>query len=162
MSEPTTIIPLTQGRHAIIDNEDLPLVAAYKWHACKYGHVWYAEGHTPRPNRKTIRMHRIVIGAKKGQAVDHKNGNGLDNRRTNLRICTRSEQSLNCRTDGFRGVGLLTDRKRSKKWYARVRVNGKSVWLGTYNTPEGAAEAFDRLAPRYIGTLYRPNFPEEA
>lgn len=157
-------IPLTQGKYALVDEYGFTLVGDYNWHAYKRkgSHVWYARRNTSRPKRKTVLMHRVIIGAKEGETLDHKNGNGLDNRRANLRICTRSEQQLNCRSSskyGFRGIGFSPKSKKESKWYAHVKVKGKHIALGSYATAIEAARALDRLAPKYMGTLYRPNFP---
>lgn len=157
-------ILLTQGQRAIVDDEDFPLLSTQKWfaHKGKQSHLWYARRQTPRPGQKTILMHRVLLLAKKGEVIDHKNGNGLDNRRANLRFCTRSEQSLNCRASskhGFRGINFSSKSREGNRWYAHVRVRGKWIALGSYGTAEEAARAFDRLAPKYMGTLYRPNFP---
>ena len=153
-------IPLTQGKHALVDDEDFELVSAFKWQAWKNKAVWYARRGRRTPNKKTIFMHRLIMHAKSTEMIDHLNGDGLDNQRGNLRFCTYSEQNLNRRTSskyGFRGVAFHADCK--KPWRARVKVNGKEIGLGSYETAEEAARGFDLLAPKYIGVLYRPNFP---
>lgn len=86
----------------LIDAEDLPLVSQYTWHACeshsKLPHLCTARARSGGPGGgKIIKAHRLITGALPGQVVDHINGDGLDNRRSNLRICTQRENRLNTR-----------------------------------------------------------------
>jgi len=83
--------------------------------------------------------------------VDHKNGDPLDNRRQNLRLCTHAQNQhntgLSCvNTSGFKGVS-----KRGKRWKAQIRINGKQTYLGTYDTPEEAGAAYDAAALKVQG-----------
>jgi Bifunctional DNA primase/polymerase, N-terminal/Primase C terminal 2 (PriCT-2)/HNH endonuclease len=90
-------VPLTQNQYAIIDDEDLPLVEGYKWHAAwsRITKTYYADTHTPMVNDKryTLHMHRLITDAPKGMHVDHLNGDTLDNRRKNLKVCTPAEHN---------------------------------------------------------------------
>jgi hypothetical protein len=111
-------------------------------------------------------MHRDVMGAPDGLLVDHINQNGLDNRRSNLRIATGAQNQRNAHGRGihrgkasssaFRGVS------RSKgKWGAHVSVNGRNIRLGTFVTEEAAARAYDKAARQYHGEFAGLNFPDE-
>jgi len=102
-----------------------------------------------RINQKLVRLHRLIAGAvEKDQKVDHINGNTLDNRRSNLRICSNSENLRNRgkninNTSGYKGVS-----KRRNKWAAQVKHNYKTIFLGLFDTPEEAHEAYKRAADK--------------
>lgn len=139
-------ITLTKGFKAFVDDADFEMLSGFKWYALKKGHNIYALSWC-KGTGATIRMHRLLLNAKKGEIVDHINGNGLDNRRENLRIVSASINTLNSKhyatnTSGYRGV------RKTKKWVARFaqRVAGKYVYhhLGTFDTPEEAHEAYQR------------------
>lgn len=106
-------------------------------------------------------MHRQITGALRGQEIDHVNGQKLDNRRENLRIATRGQNSANAgprrnNKTGFRGVFQGRDRKT---WYARINVNRTSIYLGTYDDPILAALAYDNAAKKHFGEYAGVNFP---
>ena len=126
----------------MIDSEDAELVLPFRWN-CSSG---YAVRHAPTTkegNRPQIRLYRLIIGAKPGEEVDHINRDRLDNRKKNLRICTRTENARNRSVDynsksGVRGVTLF---KQSGKWRADIRVHGELHYLGLFETKKGAAKA---------------------
>lgn len=166
------IIPLTQGQFAIIDDDDYDLVIAYKWQAQRQRGVdpdrtWYAT----RPywdetgRRRCMRLHRFILGLGSGRVpeVDHRDGDGLNCRRANLRICSLRENQANKRafgTSGFKGVYLKTDHRRVKPWKAYIRENERSRNLGMYATAEEAAHVYDFHARRVYGEFAKLNFPE--
>lgn len=104
-------------------------------------------------------MHRLITGAGAGQQVDHINGNKLDNRRSNLRLCTQSENMRNrgataLNTSGFKGVHWSAN---DRKWRAGIKVEGKRIFLGLYLSKEEAAEAYNRAAESLHGLFASKN-----
>lgn len=152
------IIPLTRGLSTVIDDADLALVSRFSWQAflAKSGQ-WYAT------NRKCGRLHRLIMDAPAGMQVDHRNGNTLDNRRDNLRICTHQQNQWNRkRSPGrsrFKGVTFWGSRPTRKPWMARIEKNGKRIGLGYFATEAEAAQAYDRAARELFGEFAAPNFP---
>lgn len=149
-------IKLTQGKYAIVDDEDYDYLMAYakKWFAMRHGNLWYAAGHRRNtgPGGQD-RMHRVILRTKPHEHVDHKNGNGLDNRRSNIRIASRAENMWNrgkmpSNTSGFKGV-----RKVKNRWQTRISINGNRLFLGSFLTKSTAAEAYDKAALRYHGSF---------
>jgi hypothetical protein len=149
----TIEIPLTQGKVALIDAEDLALVEQYLWHACERERTWYAA--TSANRRKTgecIYLHRLILEAKSNEHVDHRNGDGLDCRRANLRLCTNAENRRNMRKSRgksrFKGVCPCAS-NTNRKWEAYIWLNNKKIPLGTYATEEEAARAYNAAALHY-------------
>ncbi len=157
-------IELTKGYEAIVDDEDFERVNQYKWHAFERRDkkVVYAArtDHTPEGD-KTIRLHRFIMNAPKDMQVDHVSGNGLDNRRVNLRNCTNSDNQKNREknknnTTGYKGVTL---NKRLRKFIPQITVNGENLYLGCYMTAKEAALAYNIAAKKYFGKFARLNKP---
>jgi AP2 domain. len=145
-------IPLTQGHVALIDDEDYELVSQYKWCArwSPGMRSYYAVTNIRKPDGKRIhlQMHRLITNAQKGEVVDHINHNTLDNRKSELRLCTHSQnlhnQGRNSKnTSGYKGVHWY---KRYKKWQAQIKLNGKKIHLGYFSTPEEAHAAYCKAA----------------
>lgn len=154
-------IPLTQGKFAIVDNRDYLRVSKFKWYAsCVRKFLWYAKRHTPRRNGKqgTILMHRLILDAPKGAHTDHINGNGLDNRRSNIRPCTNRQNCQNQQkrrgTSKFKGVCW---HKTSGWWRAQIGHLGKVIYLGDFTNEKDAAEAYDKAAVKYFGEFANTN-----
>jgi hypothetical protein len=141
----------TKGHVILVDDCDLDRLLKFAWSVHYYGkNNMYA---TTSIKGSTIYMHRVVIGAKQGDIVDHKNRNGLDNRSSNLRLCTkqqnlanRGKQSNN--TSGYKGV---TWNKQRKKWQAQIKVSQQYKSLGIYPTKEQAHSAYKSAAIYYFG-----------
>ena len=141
-------IPLTHGKVALVDDEDYPELSKFKWYAHKMGtkisNKWYA---TRAPTcgigrQLTLRMHTVILGTQQGLEIDHINGNGLDNRRENLRAVTRRENCQNLhipKTSKFPGVDW---NKYHRKWRATIRFAGKKRFLGYYDSEEAAARRY--------------------
>lgn len=129
------LLHLTQNKQAIVDNDDYDKLSKYKWHSHKSRNTFYAERY---PN---ISMHSEIISCPKNMRIDHINGNGLDNRKSNLRIVTVRENAQNLygskpKTSKYPGVYW---NKADKRWYARIRIQGKLHFLGSYSIEETAA-----------------------
>lgn len=154
-------IPLTKGLFAVVDDDDFELVSRYRWCAQGVsGPVYAARNDASRPKRTTMFMHRFLLGAPHGFDVDHINGDGLDNRRANIRICSHSENMRNQRlstrnTSGYKGVTFDRDRGA---WAAYIVVSGVLLHLGRFRSAEDAARAYDRSAHLHFGEFVLPNF----
>ena len=157
--EDVRYIPLTQGKFAIVDAEDYDWLSQYKWYASKQGTSFYAcrvKGST------TVSMHREIMKAPKGLMCDHKNHNSLDNRKSNLRLCTRAQNQYNkCAKKNclsrYKGVILRRD---CRKWSARIGFNYKRIHLGHFFDEIKAALAYDNKAIELFGEFAYLNFPE--
>jgi hypothetical protein len=151
-------VPLTRGYEAIIDTADIPLVAEYNWFAITPGHTVYARtNRTENGKQASVVMHRVIIGARSGQIVDHINCNGLDNRRANLRFATTAQNTQNQRrnsanTSGFKGVHW---HRQNQVWRAQIQVNSKRRHIGCFETAEAAYEAYCLEASRLFGEFAR-------
>jgi hypothetical protein len=135
-------IPLTQGKSAIIDNADFAVVSRFKWYALNVKGIFYAVRNVRGERRGTVFMHRDIMRTPPGKETDHRNGDGLDNRRRNLKICTHAENGANRprvnrnNTTGSRGVYRKAD-----KWQAQIMRNGKSIYLGLFSRKSDAVAA---------------------
>lgn len=147
-------IPLTQGKVALIDDRDYPTVLQHRWCAAKLGNIYYAhaliDGHTAS-------MHRLIMGNPPGISVDHINGDGLDNRRSNLRLANQSQQGRNTpkhknNKSGFKGVSWCKG-----FWMATIYVNQRKLYLGGFRNPVDAARAYNEAAKKYFGEFARLN-----
>jgi hypothetical protein len=153
-------IPLTQGKTALVDDEDFALVAGYKWCALrKKGNHWYAVRGVSTPKGvRHIYMHRVIANPPEGMVTDHINGDGLDNRRSNIRVATKRQNAQNTsihrnNTCGFKGVSI------SRRGHITAKCQG--VYLGLFKTVEDAARRYDEEALIRYGEFARLNFPEE-
>lgn len=155
-------IRLSGGLVALVDDVDFErALAAGNWHARPHGYTTYAQRHTVRSDgrRTTQQLHQFLLGCR---GVDHVNGNGLDNRRRNLRPADQSRNMANARllrsnnTSGFRGVTKPASKRR---WVAQIGIRGRVVHLGSFDSPETAARAYDVAAIEAFGEFARLNFP---
>ena len=156
LGQETVSVPLTKGLFATIDYSDFHLVRGSLWYADTTYDVCYAAS---RFGKIILKMHMFIMCKKK---IDHQDGNGLNNRRHNLRVASQSQNMMNRRisksnnTSGFKGIYL---HKHSGLWHARIHLNYKSKSLGYYHEPEEAARAYDAAAREYFGEFARLNFP---
>jgi hypothetical protein len=137
-------IPLTQGKSAIIDEADYPLLSQSKWYAYKHGNTFYAARNSPRVTGKSyrIRMHTVIAGTPKGMDTDHINGDGLDNRRENLRVVThRINTQIQHRIKTSKCLGVSWD-KTHGKWRASIRFGGRYRHLIYSDIEEDAATTY--------------------
>lgn len=153
-------ITLTKGYEAIIDAADVSLVGGRNWHAKPYKHAVYA-ARSKWVNGRDLheRLHRLIANAPDGMDVDHIDGDGLNNRRANLRIATRSENCCNQRlpehsTSGLKGANW---KKEAGKWRAQIAVRGRKKHLGYFATPEAAHEAYLAAAEKLHGDFANLN-----
>lgn len=136
---------LVVGNHIVLfDDEDADLVLQYKWLVLDAKGYLYAITSKHIDNGKPVRMHQLLLGMPRCD-IDHKNKNTLDNRRTNLRPCTRAENNANSGsrkgTSKYKGV-----RYQQGAWTAQIMVNRKSIYLGRFSSEELAARAYDGAA----------------
>jgi hypothetical protein len=150
-------IPLGRGLFALVDAADYKRLNKYRWYATRRGPTTYA---TCIKNGRSVYMHRMIMRPRKGYIVDHIDGNGLNNRRCNLRVCTHQQNQAN---RGPRGgssqfVGVLRFRN---KWQAGIRCQGKFYYLGLFDDEVEAAKARDRKAYELHGSYAYLNFQED-
>lgn len=157
-------IPLTQGHFALVDDDNYDELAKYKWHVFRApaDKRYAVRGIWDGEKVRAIRMHRQILGAKPGQLVDHKDHDGLNNQRSNIRLCT-SQQNTRYRrpvsgcSSEFKGVSW---NKASRKWSAGIKIKGRLKSLGRFNREYCAAIAYDIAARKYFGDFAYTNFPE--
>ncbi|ARL91005.1 HNH endonuclease [Burkholderia pseudomallei] len=150
-------IALPRGLVAVVDDEDFDLLNSFTWHFT----LGYAVRHLERPGsgvyRTTERMHRMIMGVGPGtidkRQVDHINGNKLDNRKSNLRVCTNAENGRNRgaqknNSSGYKGVCW---HPQSGKWRARIKVDGRQISLGLHASAEAAHKAYEVGARKFHG-----------
>ncbi len=150
-------IPLGRGLFALVDAADYERISKYRWYAKRQGATIYA---TCIRKGKVVYMHRLIMRARKGRIVHHIDGNGLNNRRCNLRICTHQQNQAN---RGPRGgssqfVGVL---RHKDKWEAGIRYRGEYFYLGLFDDEVEAAKARDRKAYELHGQYAYLNFPDD-
>ena len=157
------LIPLTQGKFAMVDDRDFECISKFKWFAHKRENTFYAERHVTINGRDIIqKMHQFIMGDNPLKMdIDHRDGDGLNNQRSNLRFCSRSENSMNRRSQRnsssiYKGVGW---HKGCKKWMAYIQVDGVLVHLGYFIIEEDAARSYDVMCIKHHGEFARPNFP---
>jgi hypothetical protein len=156
------VIPLTQGKVAIVDPEDFERLKQYNWCAVKGVQTWYA--YTLTADGKRLSMHRLVANAPKRMVVDHINHNGLDNRKSNVRLCTKKQNSQNIRprkgcSSRYKGVFKPKDRNSFR---AIICHNGKHIHLGYFKEEIDAAKAYDLKARELFGEFAYLNFPSSS
>lgn len=156
-------VPLTDGVFALVDEEDAPLVGRLNWRLFQpRPGAFYAmaRGHVSSGGGRGSLMHRLILGAPLRALVDHINGDGLDNRRSNLRLASPSQNGANqlSRTGSSRFKGVSWSR-RDQNWAAFIHVDRRTRPLGRYSSEEEAAKAYDAAAREAFGRFAAVNFP---
>lgn len=150
-------VELTQGQFALIDDEDLTAVSEHSWCVQQYKNKRRStKVYAKAAMRGTqVTMHRFLLNPPLGLSVDHINGDGLDNRKSNLRLCTKQGNAANRpkdriknATSKYKGVSLVP---QSGKWVAKIQVDGKGIQLGCFETEEDAARAYNVAAIEHFG-----------
>lgn len=162
-------IKLTQGKVALVDDEDYEWLNQWRWHARKDSKTYYAGrsvymgGGSKNPRIRTISMHRLIINIPDGIDVDHIDHDGLNNQKHNLRIATRTQNQYN-RTSRhgssskYKGVTILQKGKEKGRISAEIRCGKKRICLGHFRNEEDAARAYDQKAKELFGEFATLNF----
>lgn len=158
-------IPLSAGLATQVDDADYPALSQYKWYALQTVKHAYASRYEPCPDggpRRRIYMHRVIIHAKHGELVDHVDRDSLNNQRSNLRICTYSENAANAKYDpgaGSQFKGVSRYKNRRHEFVASISFRGKRHIIGAFATELEAAVAYDLAARAMFGAFALLNFP---
>jgi len=154
-------IALTQDKFALVDDDDFEKINKYKWHVRKDRNKWYALRDIGKPGkRKHIHMHRFIMNTPEGMETDHINNDGLDNRKSNLRVCTKNQNMHNAekRADNTSGMKGVYWHKAAKRWHVRIKVNKKYISLGYFDNIEDAGMEYDYAAVKYFEEFAKTNF----
>ena len=168
-------LPLTQGKFAVVDDEDYPELSKHKWFAEQDNNIFYARRFLPQKKgkRPSMRMPRQIMGLESGnkKQIDHINHNGLDNRRCNLRICTSQQNTFNRKknencSSRYKGVSLHLGRFKNGKryksfWESRIKFKSVQIYLGSFTNEIDAAFAYDVKAKELFGEFAYPNFSRD-
>jgi hypothetical protein len=162
----TSTIRLDGDKETLVDIDDCPVLIANTWQSFtdKSGNTYAVRRIGTGSESRQFRMHLQLLGEQENKVIDHINGNGLDNRRFNLRHVTVSQNGANRKKQRYdslsRFKGVTRNQKRCQ-WQASIRINGKLKWLGYHDTEELAALAYDRAALEIFGQYARPNITKE-
>lgn len=152
-------IKLTQGKYALVDDEDFEYLSQWKWCAVKHRNNYYAKRNSGKTN-KNIYMHRVIMKANNKELVDHKNHNTLDNQKYNLRICNNAQNiynQLKQKNTSSKYKGVSWD-KINKKWAVVITPSGRQFHLGRFKDEVIAAKIYDYRAKEVFGKFAKLNF----
>ena len=151
------MLVIIDGYEVVIDDDISNNLMKYRWHVKSRRHGIYFAAMVKQPDgkEKAIFLHRFIMGEPPGLMVDHIDGDHFNCQRENLRICTNAENSRNRKKPitnktGFKGVSMCRG-----KYVAKVKCMNKSYYLGAYNTPQEAADAYNTKAKELFGDFYR-------
>ncbi len=155
-------IPLTQGKSAIVDDADFDRLNQFKWFAQRSPRgLWYARRNINLgKSRGIVHVHREVLNLKpEDPEIDHRNQDGLDNQKHNLRLASHGQNMMNRRPSGRSGYKGVSWQRYPKQtpWVARIRCNGTEFYLGFFGTPEEGARAYNKKAIELFGEFARLN-----
>jgi hypothetical protein len=158
-------IQLTQGKVTLVDDEDFEMLNSFNWYAHKHRSTFYARRNDHSNGRhKNVKMHRLILGITDPNIIiDHRDTNGLNNQRSNLRVCSNSQNQANRpkrkhSVSVYKGV-TTGQTKRKETWRAQIKKGDKVIGLGSFNTQEEAAKAYDKAAIEVHGEFANLNFP---
>jgi hypothetical protein len=162
IEDDTCYLILSQGKYAAVDPVDYERLCKWKWSASKVGNTWYAVRNDKSSGKiRRVLLHREIMNEPHKKLVDHHDHDGLNNRRSNLRIGNKSLNGANSKrrssTSPYRGVT-----RHRGIWKAQITVGYRYIHLGTYQDPELAARAYDRAAKQYFGPFAVCNFSDES
>lgn len=159
-------IILTQGKIALVDDEDYEYLNQWKWFAHKFNNIYYADSWRKEESgkRTMVRMHRVILGAPKNSQVDHRDRDGLNNQRNNIRLCTNAQNMSNRegwgKTTQYKGVYCYYE-KYKESTYCRIRAfiqhDNKPISLGIFKTEREAALAYNKKAKELFGEFAKLN-----
>lgn len=149
-------IPLTKGKVALVDDEDYDWLSQWNWHYMSNGYAARSVRHGK--NKTFILMHRQIAETPDGLQTDHINGEKLDNRRGNLRVCTASENRWNMKLGSRNKTGYKGVYKRLRRYVVMIAGDNGNRYIGTFATPEEAALAYDEAAREKFGKFAKTNF----
>ncbi len=161
-------IPLTRGQFALVDDEDFEELSKHKWyvnivHNTGYAHRQYRDSSIKNKKGKSkqvlVLMHRIIVNAPDGIEIDHIDGNGLNNQKSNLRFCTHAQNLGNQRSRMKKYKGVC--KSASGSYFAVITYRYKSKRLGTFSSEISAAKAYDKAAIELFGEFANLNFKEK-
>jgi hypothetical protein len=144
-------IKLTRNKYALVDDEDYDELNQHKWYAHKTKNTSYV-----RRRQKTIHMHRVIMNPPSHLHIDHIDGNGLNNQKENLRICTGTQNQGNSkiRKDNTSDIKGVSWHKVNNKWVSHISINGKRKNLGYFSDKNEAKNAYTRAAKEHFGEFY--------
>jgi len=144
-------VHLTKGYEAVVSDEDYEEVSKYKWQVVVMNKKFLYALH--KFKRKTISLHRFLTKPPKGFWVDHRDGNGLNNTRENLRVCTPQQNAWN-RRGHTEHKGVWSYNSKKNPWIASICIGGIDIHLGSFKTIEEATEAYERKAKEVHGDFF--------
>lgn len=141
----------------LVDDCDWEWLRQYEWRVRRDHRVYYAQR---RVRRTYVQMHREILSAPTGACVDHVNGDGLDNRRVNLRLASTAQNGANrASTLGRERLKGVSFHRQAGRWQAQLKVDGRTLYLGLFDAADAAARAYDAAAAAAFGDFARLNFP---